>query len=186
MYTLTIDDDIPLAEFTPTFESLDTRVAAALSALYDTDSIPSEISEEDANLSRSIFAGHQTASDTDLSNPGVIAHLGALLQEYDHIVVKSAAQLRTYITNKLILDSDNPDPRIRLKSLEMLGKISDVGLFTDKTEITMRHRPTEELEQLLRERLTRVVEAEAFDPGKGRQQVVDIEFDIAEVTGAHT
>ena len=186
MYTLTIDDDIPLAEFTPTFESLDTRVAAALSALYDTDSIPSEVSEEDANLSRSIFAGHQTASDTDLSKPEVIAHLGALLQEYDHIVVKSAAQLRTYITNKLILDSDNPDPRIRLKSLEMLGKISDVGLFTDKTEITMRHRPTEELEQLLRERLTRVVEAEAFDPNKGRQQVVDIEFDMAELTGAHT
>jgi hypothetical protein len=47
-----------------------------------------------------------------------------------------------------------------MKSLELLGKISDVGLFTDKTEITMRHRPTEELEQLLRERLTRVIEAE--------------------------
>jgi hypothetical protein len=47
-----------------------------------------------------------------------------------------------------------------MKSLELLGKISDVGLFTDKTEITMRHRPTEELEQLLRERLTRVIEGE--------------------------
>jgi hypothetical protein len=42
----------------------------------------------------------------------------------------------------------------------LLGKVSDVGLFTDKTEITMRHRPTEELEQLLRERLTRVIEGE--------------------------
>jgi hypothetical protein len=40
----------------------------------------------------------------------------------------------------------------------MLGKISDVGLFTDKTEVTMRHRPTEELEQLLRERLTKTIE----------------------------
>ena len=186
MYTLTIDDDIPLAEFAPTFESLDTRVAAALSSLHDTDSIPFEISEEDAELSRSIFTRRQVATDADLSKPEVITHLGALLQEYDHLVVKSAAQLRTYITNKLILESANADPRIRLKSLEMLGKISDVGLFTDKTEITMRHRPTEELEQLLRERLTRVVESEAFDPDKGRQQVVDIEFDVAEVTGAHT
>ena len=85
-----------------------------------------------------------------------------------------------------MLESDNAAPGIRRKSLEMLGKISDVGLLTDKTEITMRHRPTEELEQLLRERLTRVVESEAFDPDKGRQQVVDIEFDVAEVTGAHT
>jgi hypothetical protein len=50
-----------------------------------------------------------------------------------------------------------------MKSLELLGKISDVGLFTDKTEITMRHRPTEELEQMLRERLTKVLEAEVVD-----------------------
>jgi hypothetical protein len=119
-------------------------------------------------------------TDEDLARPGVVAHLAGLLQEYDHIVVKSAAQLRTYITNKLILDSDNPDPRIRLKALEMLGKISDVGLFTDKTEITMRHRPTEELEQLLRERLTRVVEAEAYEP---EQQATrqPIRLDISEV-----
>jgi hypothetical protein len=41
----------------------------------------------------------------------------------------------------------------------MLGKISDVGLFTDKTEVTMRHRPTAELEQLLRERLAKTLEA---------------------------
>ena len=184
MYTLTIDDDIPLAEFSPTFESLDDRVAAALSALHDTDSIPFEISEEDAAASRAIFEGRHVASDADLSKPAVITHLGALLQEYDHLVVKSAAQLRTYITNKLILESDNPDPRIRLKSLEMLGKISDVGLFTDKTEITMRHRPTEELEQLLRERLTRVVEGEAFEPS--RQPAADIEFNMAEITGVNT
>jgi hypothetical protein len=89
-----------------------------------------------------------------------VAHLGALLNEYDKTIVQSAGQLRTYITNRLLVESDNKDARIRMKALEMLGKISDVGLFTDKTEITMRHRPTEELEQMLRERLTRVIEAE--------------------------
>jgi hypothetical protein len=88
-----------------------------------------------------------------------------LLNEYDKVVVKSASQIRTYVTNKLIAETANPDPRIRMKSLELLGKISDVGLFTDKTEITMRHRPTEELEQLLRERLTRVIEGEVVPNG---------------------
>jgi hypothetical protein len=62
----------------------------------------------------------------------------------------------------------------------MLGKISDVGLFTDKTEITMRHRPTEELEQLLRERLTRVVEAGEFDP---TPRSSPMRLDITEVVG---
>jgi hypothetical protein len=59
--------------------------------------------------------------------------------------------------------------------LELLGKISDVGLFTDKTEITMRHRPTEELEQLLRERLTKVLEAEVVDNTKPTMSQVKID-----------
>ena len=133
-----------------------------MSALVDADGLPdpSQIGEEDKDLARAIFAGHQLASDDDLSSPPVVVYLQSLLSEYDKTVVKSAAQLRTYVTNKLLAETANADPRIRLKSLELLGKVSDVGLFTDKTEITMRHRPTEELEQLLRERLTRVIEGE--------------------------
>lgn len=161
-YQTTIDYDVPLADFAPTFESLETRVAAAMSALVDANGLPdpSEINEDDKELARSIFAGKQLASDEDLSSPPVVVYLQSMLDEYDKTVVKSAAQLRTYVTNKLLAETANADPRIRMKSLELLGKISDVGLFTDKTEITMRHRPTEELEQLLRERLTRVIEGE--------------------------
>jgi hypothetical protein len=162
-YQTVIDYDVPLASYTPTFESLEDRVASAMAALLDTDSLPAldDISDEERIAARAAFAGEIKISDEDLARPGVVAHIGALLTEYDRTIVKSATQLRTYVTNRLILESDNPDPRIRMKALEMLGKISDVGLFTDKTEITMRHRPTEELEQLLRERLTRVIEAEA-------------------------
>ena len=161
-YQTTVDYDVPLADFSPTFESLETRVAAAMSALVDADGLPdpSQIGEGDKDLARAIFAGHQLASDEDLSSPPVVVYLQSLLSEYDKTVVKSAAQLRIYVTNKLLAETANADPRIRLKSLELLGKVSDVGLFTDKTEITMRHRPTEELEQLLRERLTKVIEGE--------------------------
>jgi hypothetical protein len=169
-YQVTVDYDVPLADYSPTFESLEDRVAAALATLTDTDSLPDAIDVMDQALSRSIFVGDRMASDNDLSQPGVIAHIGALLTEYDRTVVKSAAQLRTYITNRLILETDNADPRVRLRALEMLGKVSDVGLFTDKTEITMRHRPTEELEQLLRERLTRVIEAEVVAPAPAETQ----------------
>src|SRR5512137_1914682 len=161
-YQTTIDYDVPIADFSPTFESLEARVAAAMSALVDTDGLPdpAQINEDDKDLARAIFSGQQLASDDDLSSPPVVVYLQSLLNEYDKTVVKSAAQLRTYVTNKLLAETANPDPRIRLKSLELLGKVSDVGLFTDKTEITMRHRPTEELEQLLRERLTKVIEGE--------------------------
>jgi hypothetical protein len=108
----------------------------------------------------------------------MVVYLQSLLSEYDTVIVKSAQQMRTYVTNKLLAETANPDPRIRMKSLELLGKISDVGLFTDKTEITMRHRPTEELEQMLRERLTKVLEAEVVDPKPTKSQ---IQIDISDV-----
>jgi hypothetical protein len=182
MYTPVIDFDVPLANYSPTFESLEARVAAAMSALVDTNNLPApnEISNEDKEKAREVFSGNALASDADLSSPGMVVYLQSLLAEYDKVVIRSAQQIRTYVTNKLIAESASADARIRLKSLEMLGKISDVGLFTDKTEITMRHRPTEELEQLLRERLTKVLEAEVMDNTK-KPAIGQVKIDVSDV-----
>ena len=156
-----LDTDIPYAEYPPTFEDLQTRIAAAFNSLAE---IADEVDVTDADIAaaHAIFTGNKRPTDTLLSSPGTVVHIKALLDEYDKVVIQSAAQLRTYVTNKLIVDSANPDPRVRLKCYELLGKISDVGLFTDKTEVTMRHRPTEELEQLLRERLMRTIDPDEF------------------------
>ena len=158
-----IDTDIPYAAYPPTFEDLQARVTAAFNSLAEiADSI--EVTDDDIATAHAVFTGTQPATNTLLSSPGTVVHIKALLDEYDKVVVQSANQLRTYVTNKLIVDSANPDPRVRLKCYALLGKISDVGLFTDKTEVTMRHRPTEELEQLLRERLMKTLDAEPITP----------------------
>lgn len=159
MYTPEIDTDIPLADFPPTFADLRQRVDAAFAALTALEA-DVEVSDEDQDAARAVVTGARKPTPTVLSSPGTIVQIKAILSEYDKAVVESAAQIRTFVTNKLIIESESPDPRIRIKALELLGKISDVGLFTEKTEITMRHRPTEELEQLLRERLTRTLDAE--------------------------
>jgi hypothetical protein len=156
-----LDTDIPYAEYPPTFEDLQTRIAAAFNSIAEiADEV--EVTDADISAAHSIFTGNRRPTDVLLSSPGTVVHIKALLDEYDKVVVQSAAQLRTYVTNKLIVDSANPDPRVRLKCYELLGKISDVGLFTDKTEVTMRHRPTEELEQLLRERLMKTIDPDEF------------------------
>ena len=154
-----IDVDIPFAEYPPTFEDLSQRVNAMFASLSEVaDEV--EVSNEDISIARNAFLGTVPATATTLSSPGTVVHLKAILDEYDKAVVQSAAQLRTYVTNRLIQDSTHPDPRVRLKCYELLGKISDVGLFTDKTEVTLKHRPTEELEQLLRERLMKTINAD--------------------------
>lgn len=80
-----------------------------------------------------------------------------ILQEFGHSVAESATQIRHLVTNKLIEETENPDPRVRIRALELLGKISDVGLFTEKTEITITHQTTDDLKENLRLKLAKLV-----------------------------
>lgn len=180
MYTPVIDYDIPLADFTPTFTSLEERIDAAYSALTLLE-VEQEGGIDKASRDRAI-KGFQTGrmSEDDFANPAIVVQTKQILDEYSVAVIESAVQLRNFVTNKLVLLAENKDPRVQLRALEMIGKISDVGLFTDKTEITMRHRPTEELEQMLRERLTKVIEGSVFEPHESPKR---LDLDITDVTG---
>ena len=95
-----------------------------------------------------------------LSTPATVKHLYAMLSDYDHQVVQEAVQLRRFVTNKLIEDTGLNDPRHRLKALELLGKISDVGLFSEKTEVIVKHATTEELEKQIRTKLSKIINEE--------------------------
>jgi hypothetical protein len=96
-------------------------------------------------------------------NPGAIAHVQRLLSEYEDQVVVEAARLRNYVTNKLILESDDNDAKIRIRALELLGKISDVGLFTEKSEITYKTQSDEELDKSLEERIQAILNKNVVD-----------------------
>ena len=98
--------------------------------------------------------------------------LGTILSEYDKKVVEDSAQLRTYVTNKLVEASDCGDIKHELRALEMLGKISDVGLFAEKTEITVNHT-ADSLEHAIKDKIARIL-------GIKEGQVHDGEFNELE------
>ena len=104
-----------------------------------------------------------------LSTPATVKHLYAMLSDYDHQVVQEAVQLRRFVTNKLIEDTGLNDPRHRLKALELLGKISDVGLFSDKTEVIVKHATTEELEKQIRSKLANII---------GQEKTINTSFEV--------
>ena len=79
-----------------------------------------------------------------------------ILQEFGQSVVKSSLHIRHLVTNKLLLETENPDPRVRMRALELLGKISDVGLFAEKSEVTITHQSTDDLRARLREKLQKL------------------------------
>jgi hypothetical protein len=72
-------------------------------------------------------------------------------------VVDNANQIRLLVTNNLILETANEDPKIRIRALELLGKITDVGLFTEKSEVTINQRSSKELVDSLRAKIHKLM-----------------------------
>jgi hypothetical protein len=70
------------------------------------------------------------------------------------------------VTNNLILETANEDPKIRIRALELLGKITDVGLFTEKSEVTINHRSNKELVESLRSKIHKLMTPENVEDVK--------------------
>ena len=75
---------------------------------------------------------------------------------------------------KLVLESENPDARIRMRALELLGKISDVGLFSEKSEVTITHQSTDDLREKLKGKLEKLVAGEVIEEAV----VVDVDAEL--------
>jgi hypothetical protein len=125
----------------------DAHVAAALTRAY----------AEDPDKASKLVNVERASSLT----PASLKHLRTYLDEYGHAVVTHAIEVRHLVTNRLLEESQNPDPRIRIRALELLGKHSDVGLFSERSEITVTHQTTDELKAKLRAKLQKLVRRNA-------------------------
>ena len=99
------------------------------------------------------------ANTTRVANmtPQSLILAGGILKEFGQSVLQNSLQIRHLVTNKLILETENADPRVRMKALELLGKISDVGLFSEKSEVTITHQSSDELKSKLRGKLEKLI-----------------------------
>lgn len=118
---------------------------------------------EDRNTAAGIAASYahnptSTSRNTSVTRmtPAALILTQQILDDYAHQIVTSAVQIRHLVTNKLLQETENPDPKIRLRALELLGKQADVGLFSEKQEITVTHQTTDDLKSKLREKLLRL------------------------------
>ena len=188
---LQIDNGVDIPPESHTYQSTyeKARVACATALKLNGLGMAVEMDEEDELFAEKIFTGEIPKPPTSqIFKPGTAIKLGAILEEYDMEIAKSSAQLRTVATNKLIELIDDPDPKVRLKAVEMIGKIADVGLFAERTEITITHKTTEDLEQELMGVLKDYIDVDATEikeevdemraliEGKGKgEEVEDVE-----------
>jgi len=87
----------------------------------------------------------------------VADRIGNMLREYSNEFVADAAQMRLVVTNKLLDLASCGDPRIEIKATEMLGKISDVGLFSEKTEITVTYNNVTDLDAAIKDKVRKML-----------------------------
>lgn len=147
------------------------RVAATTAVLMSELGMPFEMTAEDEEAARKLFAqvdskrknNNQVINPPALYQGNIALKLSALLTEYDHRIVLGAAQARTYITNRLIEISTCGDTKSELRALELLGKMSDIGAFTDKSEITITHRSADDLKQVIHEKISRLLQGNVID-----------------------
>jgi hypothetical protein len=107
----------------------------------------------------------------EIQAPAAVQHLVGMLTAYDWEFVHQAQQLRGYCVAQLVEETKNPSASIRLKALTALGKVTEVGLFTDKIEIKQAEMSDAQIEQRIKDKLARFM------------QVVDV-VDVSEVSDA--
>lgn len=109
-----------------------------------------------------------------LHMPEQIRHLVGMLTAYDWEFVHQAKEIRGFVVTKLLQEAEKaPRPGDRLKALALLGKVTEVGLFTDKIEVTKDRMSDEDLDAKIKEKLLRFT-------GQAVGAVTDIEGGDAE------
>jgi hypothetical protein len=111
-----------------------------------------EVTPEDKAESHRIMAAGKMPSVRDMRS-GTIINLEAILTEWDEEVLDVSRRLRNYVTNKLIMESVDPDPKQRIKALELLGKTANVGLFAERIDVNVTYRTVNDIEAELRRTL---------------------------------
>jgi hypothetical protein len=102
----------------------------------------------------------------DLDLPEEIKAAIGMVTAYQWKFVEQAENLRSLAVSKIVKEIEHPDARIRLKALEMLGKVTEVALFTDRIAVKSEDVTDEELDARIKEKLGRYM---------GAVDIVDVE-----------
>jgi hypothetical protein len=163
---------IPFPEDNPVLANFIEKAQAACNSaeLLGLDMTPTEKDLEAAEAVTYAVAENEEKANKKLVKkeyrPATYGQVKAQLDEFSVRVVDSALQIRLLVTNKLLLESANDDPKIRIRALELLGKITDVGLFTEKSEVTVTNRSTEDLVNSVRAKIQRLMHPVDIDDVK--------------------
>ena len=110
--------------------------------------LPPEYTHQEKTEALSIFL-EQPDAPLAPTTSGAAKALEKLLKKFDYNLPNATNKMRQYLIFKMFELAENEDPKLSIKALEMLGKVTEIGLFSTKIEISTTDKPTKELESEL-------------------------------------
>jgi len=164
----------PTKDIPPPYDTADVETssfAEELAVIANTQDLleqlgpPPEITQEDAVKTASLLdKAVKTQDKTALSTPPVAFAAREFLRVYSGRIAAEMSDVRAALTNKLLELANCGDPRFELKALELLGKHSDIALFTERSEVTVTYKNSSDLESAIKERVKRLLNAKDITP----------------------
>ncbi len=108
-----------------------------------------------------------------LKTPAAVRHLTGMLTAYDWEFVEQAKELRGYAVSQILEETKHPDAKIRLKALDMLGRVTEVALFTERVEVKNNTLSDAEIEAKIKEKINRFMQVTDVIDVAESQDVVD-------------
>lgn len=160
-----IDWDIPLPgsmreampELSPT-EEIQMR-ASTIKMLSDLTGNPIEPTDDNRQQAHQLMEQvitNKTSPDLTQYPNETLAYLGGMVSMYSGMVVRDLADLKLYVVNKLVQETEHPDGKIRMQALKALGEVDGVDAFKKRTEVTHKAQSAEEIESELAETLSKL------------------------------
>lgn len=140
------------------------NITAATAELLEELGAPLEVSTEDLERETALIdAAIRGKKAQPLRTQVAATAAKAFLQHYGQNLAIDVAQARAAITHKLMEIANCGDTKYELKALELLGKHSDIGIFTERSEVTINYKDPADLENAIKSRIKRLLNAEVID-----------------------
>lgn len=140
------------------------RIAADTAELLETLGAPLEVDDKTLKQEKALIDSALKAKNPKaLSHYPVALAASAFIREYGHSLAHDVVEVRAALTNKLLEIANCGETKYELKALELLGKHSDISLFTERSEININYNSPDALEAAIKERVKRLLNAEVID-----------------------
>jgi hypothetical protein len=116
--------------------------------------------EKTKRLVTAAIAGQKAST---LQQPTAAFAAREFLKAYGNQLALDVHEVRSAMTAKLMEIANCGDPKYELRALELLGKHSDIGLFTERSEITVNYKTSSDLENAIKDRVKRLLNADVID-----------------------